>query len=302
MAAAPQRASVQVPATSANLGPGFDCLGLALDIYLRVTCTLGGAGLRIAAEPSISTGSDNLIYQAMLAVYRAADSPPAIHLALGVGNDIPLSRGLGSSSAAIIAGLLLANALLGTPFDRDRLLQIGLPLEGHPDNIAPALFGGLVVSAVVDGRPVLQRVPLARAPGVALFIPDQPMSTADARRVLPDTVPRADAVFNTGRSSLLVAALANGNFALLRAAMEDRLHQPFRAAIFPALPALIDAALAAGASGAALSGAGSTVIALCDGEASGVASALGTAAEGLGVHGRSATAHVDHSGAAVLSS
>ncbi|HEU0169352.1 MAG TPA: homoserine kinase [Chloroflexota bacterium] len=291
-----------MPATSANLGPGFDCLGLALDLYLRVTCTLGGSGLRIAAEPGVSTGPNNLIYRAMLATYDAAGEPAPADLAIDARNDIPLSRGLGSSSAAIVAGLLLANVLLDTPFDRDRLLEIGLPLEGHPDNIAPALFGGLVVAAVADGRPVAQRVPLARTPGVGLFIPDQPMPTADARRVLPDTVPRADAVFNTGRSSLVVAALATGNFGLLRAAMEDRLHQPYRAAIFPALPALIEAALSAGAAGAALSGAGSTVIALCEGDPAPVVAALATSAASLGVSGRPVTARIDQSGAAVLPS
>ena len=192
-------------------------------------------------------------------MFHAAGEPTP-SLELRIDNAIPLSRGLGSSAAAITAGLMLANALAGEHFDRQRLLEIGLPLEGHPDNLAPAMFGGLRVSSLAAGRVLTQAVALPRPPRVVLFVPDFAMSTAEARRVLPDSVPRADAIFNTGRSSMLVAALAAGDMSALRWAMEDRLHQPYRAAIFPALPNLIAAALDAGASGAALSGAGSTVL------------------------------------------
>ena len=296
----PQAAAVQVPATSANLGPGFDCLGLALNLYLRVACRTGGEGLRISAsDEEIATDPSNLVYRAMEAVFQAAgEGVPALELR--IDNGIPLSRGLGSSSAAIIAGATLANALLGSPFGRERLLDLALTLEGHPDNIAPALLGGLVASSLAGERVLAQPVRLARVPGIALFIPDFAMATAEARRVLPDSVPRADAIFNTGRGSLLVAALAAGDFALLRWAMEDRLHQPYRSAIFPALPRLIQAALDAGAAGCAMSGAGSTVIALCDSQPGAVRAALERAASDLGVGGRGATADIDLEGARIV--
>src|SRR5437660_1039390 len=154
----PLAVSVEVPATSANLGPGFDCLGLALTLYLRVSCQAGGAGLRIGAnEPQIALDESNLVYRAMRLVYEASGKRiPGLEL--HIDNAVPLSRGLGSSAAAIAAGLVLGNALLNEPFDRRRLLNIGLPLEGHPDNLAPALFGGLRVSSTADGQVLTLRV------------------------------------------------------------------------------------------------------------------------------------------------
>jgi homoserine kinase len=268
-----------------------------LNLYLRVACQAGGQDVSILAnEPDIPLDGSNTVYQAMRLVFEASGEPVP-GLELRIDNAIPLSRGLGSSAAAITAGLMLGNALCGEVFSRERLLEIGLPLEGHPDNLAPALFGGLRVSSLAGGAVLSLPVTLPRPPVLALFVPDFAMSTADARRVLPDTVSRGDAVFNTGRSSLLVAALAAGDFAVLARAMEDRLHQPYRASLFPALPALIKAALDAGAAGAALSGAGSTVIALCEADAGRVAAAMSTAAAALGVHGQARTAQVDLAGA-----
>ncbi len=286
--------SVTVPASSANLGPGFDCLGLALDIYLRVSCATEGTELRITAnEPDIATDDSNVIYRAITLVFASAAKPLPAGLELSIDNAIPLSRGLGSSAAAIAAGLMLGNALCGAPFDKQRLLEIGLPLEGHPDNLAPALLGGLRVSSLAGDHVLSLPVALPKPPGIALFIPDFPMSTAEARRVLPASVSRADAIFNTCRSSLLVAALAAGDLSVLRWAMEDRLHQPYRSAIFEALPHLIEKALRAGAAGAALSGAGSTVIALCEGDPAPIAEAMARA----GVAGKACTARVDALGA-----
>ncbi|MHB8620110.1 MAG: homoserine kinase, partial [Chloroflexota bacterium] len=186
------RATVRVPATSANLGPGFDCLGLALDLYLKVDCQTTEAGLSITiggseASGSISLGATNLVYRALSVVFRTAGAAlPGIRL--HIDNGIPLSRGLGSSAAAVVAGLMLGNRLLGEPFDRQRLLGIGLPLEGHPDNLAPALFGGLTTSAIIDGEPLAIQIALNRDPRVVLFIPDLVMSTKEARAVLPNTV------------------------------------------------------------------------------------------------------------------
>ena len=287
---------VQVPASSANLGPGFDCLGLAVNLHLTVRCEWSDSGLAITAnEPDIPADGTNVIVRAMAAVFGAAGRElPG--LTLDVSNTIPLSRGLGSSAAAIAAGLVLANGLLSGRFSNAELLDIGLPLEGHPDNLAPALFGGLQVTSLADGKVLRMPVPMPTPPRLALFIPEKAMSTHAARQVLPDGVPRQDAVFNTGRSSLLVAALATGGYGVLRQAMEDRLHQPYRASIFPQLPRLIEAALAAGAAGAALSGAGSTVVALCEGDPAPAAAAMAA----VGVAGRPLTALVEMEGAHLL--
>jgi homoserine kinase len=286
----------QVPASSANLGPGFDCLGLAVNLYLRVSADERPAGLNVASnEPGVATDASNLVVRAMAAVYAAA-AAPLPGLALTIDNAIPLSRGLGSSAAAIAAGLILANQLLGQPFDTPRLLDIGLPLEGHPDNLAPALFGGLRVSSLADGEVLTLPVQLPRPPRLALFIPKKVMSTHEARQVLPSSVSYVDAVFNTSRSSLLVAALAAGDFGALRRAMEDRLHQPYRTAIFPELPRLIQAAIDAGAAGAAMSGAGSTVVALCENDPAQVVQAMAA----VGVEGHGAAAEVELQGARLL--
>ncbi|SRR5581483_10220345 len=298
------KATARVPGSSANLGPGFDCLGLALDLYLRVECQVTGGKLAIevpdAQRAEIALNAENLVYRAMRLVFEAVHaSVPGLHLSIDSG--IPLSRGLGSSAAAIAAGLVLANALAGDPLDRHALLNLGIGLEGHPDNLAPALFGGLQVSSLVDGRALTLPAEIKHPPRIVLFVPDFVMSTAEARRVLPERVSRADAVFNTGRAALLIAALAAGDLAALRWAMEDRLHQPYRGAIFPALPRLIEAALHGGAAGAALSGAGSTVLAFCE-RPEPVAAAMASAAESLGLPGRSIEARIDFDGARVVPS
>ena len=293
-----------MPATSANLGPGFDCLGLALDLFLNVTCRLEeatGVSIAVAGSESggISTGADNPILTALELVYQQAGAQPPRGLALSIDNGIPLSRGLGSSAAAAAAGLMAGNGLLGEPFTRTELLDLGWRLEGHPDNLAPALLGGITASAIVRDRVVCIPIASPLELSVALFIPDFAMPTSQARAVLPNQVARADAVFNVGRASLLVAALAAGDAAALRWAMEDRLHQPYRAQLFPQLQPLSEAALAAGAAGVALSGAGSTVIALCLGNATGVAQAMATAAAALALPGRPLCGQVNHQGALV---
>ncbi|MGH2469949.1 MAG: homoserine kinase, partial [Chloroflexota bacterium] len=194
--------AVRVPATSANLGPGFDCLGLALDLFLNITCRVGqeAAGVRIsvagAETGDISTGADNPILAALELVYQQAGARPPRGLALSIENGIPLSRGLGSSAAAVAAGLMAGNGLLGEPFTRTELLDLGWRLEGHPDNLAPALLGGITTSAIVHDRVVC--VPIASPPelSLALFVPDFAMPTSQARAALPTQVPRTDAVFN----------------------------------------------------------------------------------------------------------
>ena len=192
--------------------------------------------------------------------------------------DIPIARGLGASAVARVGGLVAANELLGGRLDRDELLVIATDLEGHADNVAPAIFGGLQVS-VVEGERVLHTAsPLPSGLQAVLFVPEFRIATKDARRVLPDSLSRADAVHNIGRAALLVAAMARGRFDLLNAATQDKLHQPARSQLFPAMTAIFEAARAAGAHAAYLSGSGSTLCAFATANPQGIADAMAEAA------------------------
>ncbi len=256
--------SVRVPASTSNLGPGFDTLGLALDLATTVdvrpaqttTITATGEGCdQIPCDPS------NLVYRRMqqLAHQHGRDLPP---LHLHVHNGIPLERGLGSSGAASLAGLLAANALLHLDLHRSHLLDIACRWEGHPDNVTPSLLGGCTVSALDNGHVVALHVPIADDLVCAMCLPELHIATSEARKVVPTSFARADAVFNHSRTALLVTALATQRYDALRTAVQDQMHQPYRAQIFHALLPLIDAAHEAGAYGAFLSGAGSAVAAL----------------------------------------
>ena len=245
---------VRAPATSANLGAGFDSLGMALDLWNEVSATPGA----LAADDG-----ENLILRAARAVYQKVEAPyPGFELRCT--NRIIFNRGLGSSAAAIASGLLFANQCLGEPLDMAALLELAASLEGHPDNVAPCLLGGVRVALRADdGRVVQSQVPLAVNLAAVAFVPDLHIPTPHARGLLPATVSLADAVFNVGRASLLVAALASGRTELLAEATRDRLHQPFRLPLFPVGATLLETAMQAGAYGAFISGAGPTVLALC---------------------------------------
>jgi homoserine kinase len=245
---------VRAPATTANMGPGFDCLGMALDLWNEVEAVPNGA------QPA---GDRNLILRAARAVFDQVGAPyPGFRLRCT--NRIPFSRGLGSSAAAIACGILIGNYCLGRPLDEPSLLQLANRLEGHPDNVVPCLLGGVRVAAIDDGGRVLQvRVPVALNLTGVCFVPEAPSPTAHARGLLPSTVSLADALFNIARSSLLVAALAAGQPDVLAEATRDRLHQPYRLPLFPAGARLLETAMHAGALGAFTSGAGPSVLALC---------------------------------------
>lgn len=276
-----------MPATSANLGPGFDCLGLALDIYNTVTIRSGDSfEIEVAGEGESELPRDgrNVAYRAVEAVARAAGrSVPPLRLALD--NQIPLARGLGSSAAAIVGGLVAANAFLDTRMSPDRLLHLACEMEGHPDNVASALLGGCNV-VVRDGERLVH-VNLPVPPGLkaVLFIPDFTLPTSEARRVLPGRVDMADAVFNVGRAALLAASMATGAVDLLRTATQDALHQPYRKSLFPGMDPLFKAALDAGALGVFLSGAGPTILALVRDNAEEVVRALAETAKREGIAG-----------------
>jgi homoserine kinase len=254
--------TVRVPASSANLGPGFDSLGLALGVYL--TCRFRRSdSLSIRAEgrdaAQISTGPDNLIWQTAVAVGADLRSPmPPIELE--IRNDIPLGKGMGSSAAALTAGVVIADRLLELNWKPLRILDEAARLEGHPDNVAPCTLGSIVASAIDSGgvtRAV--RLDFPQRFGVAIVVPDFDLPTVQARSVLPAGYSRADAVFNVQRASLLIAALATGSTWAFPAALEDRFHQPYRAPLVPGLEDILKLR-APGLLGCALSGAGPSIL------------------------------------------
>lgn len=267
-----RRVVVDVPATSANLGAGYDVLALALDIRNRAEVErLDRPGLEVIVEgegaDDLPTDRHNRFYVAFEVGLRWAlgAMPSQVGWRIRLANDIPLARGLGSSAAATVGGLLAADAMCGGGIiEPRRLLSLAAEIEGHADNAAGAILGGFVVVALVDGQPEAIRFDPPRDLRAVLFVPHRPLSTGAMRATLPHEVPHRDAVFNVGRAALAVAALATGRMHLLPAATEDRLHEPYRARIFPALPVLVRAAREAGALGACLSGSGSTVLAFAD--------------------------------------
>ena len=293
------RVRVRVPATSANLGPGFDALGLALALYNEVTLQeADGISVSVEGEGAgrLEAGAKNVVARGVALGFEAAGRPfrgARLHCV----NRIPLGRGLGSSAAAWVGGLLAANALLGEPLDRDALLAAAARAEGHPDNVAAAVLGGLAVSCAEGDRIIALRLPVPREVTWVVLVPEIESSTREARAVLPDSLPRADAVFNVQRVSLLLAALAAGRGDLLDGAMQDRLHQPYRLRLFPWMETVAAAARRAGALGCALSGAGPAMLAAAGGSGEGVARAMETALAAAGIGGRALTLPVDGTGA-----
>jgi len=295
------RVHVQVPATTANLGAGFDVLGLALALYNEIE-------LSTTERPTIEIeglGADelprddrNLVRRAIarLAAELGREAP-----VLGVRqvNRIPLERGLGSSAAAIVGGLVGASALLGWNPPEEVLLRVAVEVEGHPDNVVPALRGGVTVSYRAEEAWRYIRLEPPPELRVALAVPEYTVSTERARALLPPEVPRQDALFNVSRSALFVAALASGDLRHLGAAMEDRLHQPYRARLVPGMQGAIEAALRAGAWGAALSGAGPTIVALASDAAPAAAEAMAHALAQEGVRAEAYVLKPDLTGAEV---
>src|SRR5579872_5837834 len=229
---------VRVPASSANLGPGFDTLGVALGIYLECRFRRSEQ-LQIRASgrdcDAISTGPDNLIWQTALAVGRDVHMEIA-PIELEIANQIPIGKGLGSSAAALTAGVVIADRMLGLGWKPLRILDEAARLEGHPDNVAACVLGSIVASAIDSGgvaRAV--RIPLPERFGLAVVVPDFILLTREARSVVPDCYSRADAIFNVQRAALLVAALATGTISAFPAALEDRFHQPYREGLVPGL-------------------------------------------------------------------
>jgi homoserine kinase len=220
-------------------------------------------------------------------------------LALDLYGHIPRSGGLGGSAAAIVAGLVAANALEGDALDKQGLLELANQIEGHPDNVAPALLGGLVICVQTGGQLIAKRVEPPRELRAVVYLPDHAIPTRHARGILPSQIERRDAVFNLSRAALLVAAIQTRDWALLREAMDDKLHQPARATLLPALYPTIRAAVEAGAHGAALSGSGAAILALATERLEEVAAAMQDAARAHGAPGRAAIFRLASEGASV---
>ena len=258
--------NITVPATTANLGAGFDCIGAALTLYNQFKFTPMDSGFNISVSgleaQKVSTDESNLAYQSFVKFYQhRGEKTPPVNIKIKL--DVPLSRGLGSSATAIVGGLMGANHLAGLPLNLEEIIEMAIAIEGHPDNVVPALLGGCRLAASGDSWAICD-VPWHESIIPVVAIPDFELSTAEARRVLPTQVSRADAIFNTAHLGLLIRALQTGRADWLKVALQDRLHQPYRQGLIHGFESVQTAALEAGALGLVISGAGPTLLALVD--------------------------------------
>ena len=294
--------TVTVPATTANLGPGFDCIGAALTLYNMFKFTRldqGGLIINVTGEEAegVQTDESNLLYQAFVKLYQYIEQiPPTVKIEIQLG--VPLARGLGSSATAIVGGLVAANQLAGEPLSQLQVMELAIAMEGHPDNVVPALLGGCRLAASSGAAWEICDVPWNENVVPVVAIPDFELSTSQARRVLPTQVSRADAIFNTAHLGLLLRGLATGKGEWLKTALQDKLHQPYRKALIPGYDAVNMAAVTAGAYGMVISGAGPTLLALADAEHSqSVEAAMRTAWEAEGITAVVRSLSLDNQGA-----
>ena len=250
---------VRVPATSANLGSGFDCFGLALSLVAEVGFESIPSGVVIEGCPAEYRNETNLVYQAYCETMKAMDRP-VDGVKITIDSKIPIARGLGSSAALLVCGVLGANAMHGYPLSKQACFELCTSLEGHPDNVAPALFGGCVASVMDDGKPISVSFDVHPDWSILALIPDFHLSTKQARSVLPETVSFKDAVFNLSRSALLGKAISLGDPALLKVATQDKLHQPYRSSLIHDFDAIVDRMKNADSAVVFLSGAGPTIL------------------------------------------
>jgi homoserine kinase len=260
--------TVKVPGTTANLGPGFDCIGAALKLYNEFNFTTLDAGRLIIQASGIEaakvqTDETNLLYQAFVKLYQhIKKTPPGIKIEIKLG--VPLARGLGSSATAIVGGLVGANYLAGSPLSELEVMELAIAMEGHPDNVVPALLGGCRLAATSSTGWEICDIPWHRDIVPVIAIPNFELSTAEARRVLPTEISRGDAIFNISHLGLLLRGLATNREEWLKAALQDKLHQPYRQTLIAGYESVNEAAINAGAYGMVISGAGPTLLALVD--------------------------------------
>ena len=260
--------TVRVPATTANCGPGFDCLGIALTHYNTFSFSLlDDEGFKVQVigegEKLFAADKSNLAIDSMFRVLKKYQKPLPKGVALKMQNNVPLARGMGSSSSAIVAGVLAANYFAGLELSRTELLTVANEIEGHPDNVAPALFGGVTLSYVQDGVAYSENIVCGKPFKLVVVVPEMRLETKLARSVLPEQVSMKDAIFNLSRAALFVNSIQSGNLANLKHALQDKLHQPYRSKLIPHMQEIFAAAQKCGAYGSAISGAGSTLIAFC---------------------------------------
>ena len=289
--------TVRVPATSANCGPGFDSLGLALTLYNEFTYSISdetfGFTLQVEGEgrDSFHASGRNMAFSSFLTVWNRITDHKRIGMDVSMRNQVPKSRGLGSSSTAIVAGVTAASILSGANLTQDEILQEANKLEGHPDNVAPAIYGGFTISFQENGvAHTLRTIPKMPLQFIAV-VPDMQLSTHMAREAIPKEIAHPDAVFNASRTALLTAALLENRPELLRYALEDKLHQPYRAKLIPGLPEVFSAGKAAGAYQCIISGSGSTLLAYASPETDG--DAIGKAmVDAFAACGQTAVYHI----------
>ncbi len=253
---------VRVPATSANIGPGFDTLGIAFNLYNEFEFSEEGTEIKFFGFREEFSNEDNILYKSMIICFeKCGYEPSGLKISL-VREDIPISRGLGSSSACIVAGLLGANNIMGNPLSIDELFKIGVEIEGHPDNIAPAFFGGMVVSLVEDKRAIYNKIDIKEGISFISIIPNFQLATSTARKVLPKEVEFKDAIYNISRVSLMISAFANGNYDLLRCGCKDAIHEKYRSPLIKNYDLVYNKCISLGALSCFLSGAGPTIMVL----------------------------------------
>jgi homoserine kinase len=286
---------VKVPATTANLGPGFDALGLALDLWNEAifeTHRAADQGVSVSLEGEgagiLPVNAENPIVDAALQIFALAQKPCTgfhVHCI----NRVPLGSGLGSSSAAMLTGMLGANALLGNPLNDEQILKLAIQAEGHPDNVAPAMLGGLVASIVHEDHVISIKLPARANRGpihATVVLPDFDFPTHRARAILPSQVERSEAIYNISRAVMVTEALRTGDLELLGKAMTDKLHQPYRIPLIPGAHAAMQRGRQAGAAAVALSGAGPSVIAFASKDEPAIGFAMRTAFEAAGLSAR----------------
>lgn len=296
---------VRVPATTANLGPGFDCLGMAVTLYNEVELIPDATGGYVEVtgplRDGVATDKTNLVYRCAERLLKQTGDCGSFNLRMELRS--PLARGMGSSASAIVAGMVVANAASENPLDEKRLLLEMCLMEGHPDNVVPCYLGGLTASMMLEDSVLVQKYDVDTGWRFVFFVPEYELSTSKARQAIPSHVGHKDAVFNVSRIPHLVAALIRGEAEYLDELMDDRLHQPFRKQLIRGYDALLTTASNSGAASVCLSGAGPTMLAVCrEDSAPAVAKAWDGLSDELGIPGRTMVLEVDTAGARIESS
>jgi len=294
---------VKVPASTSNLGSGFDTFGLALQLYLSVEMDTISNGLQIfnsgEGSSEIANDESNLVFKAVEKLFQTTGNKlPG--LKIKTNNEIPLQRGLGSSGAAIIAGLMCANYLLESNLTNDEILSLAVDIEGHPDNVSACLYGGLTINCLDDVKIITKKISVDEHLNCVLLIPNDTISTKAAREALPETVSHRDAVFNLQRSALLTEAFMSKNYEILSIAMKDKLHQPFRKHLIPGYDDFEKTGYENGALGVCISGSGSSILGFAIHESERLEKAWQEKTRELNINARVVPLGCDNTGASII--